>query len=315
MRGWRGAELDQLNPYRDGFAVVLISTPALAGTATQAVQQAGGRVMRSIDWPAVAEEIGRQAGRPLLLIDTHGAPATAMEVALARIDAVATALDLPIVVSLSTQDIDLVAAMLLGPRVAMLCDASELELVAALAVAGATNSGATMVHSHFHEGESERLRQLNAEVARIAEVLARLSTGDEEERRGGGVSDRHQSFHVAATRPQPGDAELIRRMIRARRLRDGFFGAGLFEEPAWDMLLDLYAAHLEGTRVSVSSLCIAAAVAPTTALRWIGKMTEAGLFTRQPDPVDRRRAFMVLTERALEGMRAYLAAVRRLGTT
>ncbi|WP_440207381.1 hypothetical protein, partial [Campylobacter coli] len=81
-----------------------------------------------------------------MLIDTHGAPATAMEVALARIDAVATALDLPIVVSLSTQDIDLVAAMLLGPRVAMLCDASELELVAALAVAGATNSGATMVH-------------------------------------------------------------------------------------------------------------------------------------------------------------------------
>lgn len=69
------------------------------------------------------------------------------------------------------------------------------------------------------------------------------------------------------------------------------------------MLLDLYAAHLEGTQVSVSSLCIAAAVAPTTALRWIGKMTEAGLFTRQPDPVDRRRAFMVLTERALEGMR------------
>lgn len=106
MRGWRGAELDQLNPYRDGFAVVLISTPALAGAATQAVQQAGGRVMRSIDWPAVAEEIGRQAGRPLLLIDTHGAPATAMEVALARIDAVATALDLPIVVSLSTRDID-----------------------------------------------------------------------------------------------------------------------------------------------------------------------------------------------------------------
>ena len=96
MRGWRGAELDQLNPYRDGFAVVLISTPALAGAATQAVQQAGGRVMRSIDWPAFAEEIGRQAGRPLLLIDTHGAPATAMEVALARIDAVATALDLPI---------------------------------------------------------------------------------------------------------------------------------------------------------------------------------------------------------------------------
>ena len=28
MRGWRGAELDQLNPYRDGFAVGLSSRPA-----------------------------------------------------------------------------------------------------------------------------------------------------------------------------------------------------------------------------------------------------------------------------------------------
>ena len=58
------------------------------------------------------------------------------------------------------------------------------------------------------------------------------------------------------------------------------------------MLLDLYAAELEGAQVSVSSLCIAAAVAPTTALRWIGRMTEAGLFVRQPDPFDRRRAFL-----------------------
>ncbi|MFE8585099.1 winged helix DNA-binding protein [Sphingomonas sp. NCPPB 2930] len=304
--------MEQLDPYGDGFPVVVISAPALSGAAGQAVRQAGGRVMRAIDWPAVAEEIGRQAGRPLLMIDTHGAEALAMEVALARIDAVATALDLPVLVSLPTADIDLVAAMLLGPRVVMLCDASELELVAALAVAGATNGGASMLHGHVHEGESERLRQLNAEVARIAEVLARLSVQGEEEGRGG-VGDRHQSFHAATARAQPGDAEIVRRMIRARRLRDGLFGEGLFEEPAWDMLLDLYAAHLEGHRVSVSSLCIAAAVAPTTALRWIGKMTEAGLFARQPDPADRRRAFMVLTDRALEGMRAYLAALRRLG--
>ncbi len=134
----------------------------------------------------------------------------------------------------------------------------------------------------------------------------------EEEERNGSLNDRHQSFHAAPTRAQPGDAALVRRMIRARRLRDGFFGRALFEEPAWDMLLDLYAAHLENTRVSVSSLCIAAAVAPTTALRWIGKMSEAGLFARQPDPNDRRRAFMVLTDRALEGMRGYLGALRRL---
>jgi hypothetical protein len=303
--------MDGQDLYGTGFAVVVIGAPALARAAGDLVRQAGGRVLRHVAWPAVAEEIGQQAGRPLLLVDTHGAEAATIEIALARIDAVATALDLPIVVSMATGDIDLVAAMLLGPRVAMLCDASPLELVAALAVAGASNGGATMLHAYVREGESERLRKLNAEVARIAEALAKLSVQEDEDRRGG-VGDRHQSFHAAPPPPQPGDAELVRRMIRARRLRDGLFEGGLFEEPAWDMLLDLYAAHLEGGQVSVSSLCIAAAVAPTTALRWIGKMTEAGLFARQPDPVDRRRAFMVLTERALEGMRGYLNALRRL---
>ena len=103
----------------------------------------------------------------------------------------------------------------------------------------------------------------------------------------------------------------IRRAIRARRLRDQFFGGGLFEDPAWDMLLDLFAAELEGNRVSVSSLCIAAGVAPTTALRWIARMTDMGLFVRHPDPVDRRRAFMTLSPRASEAMRAYLVAARK----
>ncbi|WP_230482759.1 hypothetical protein [Sphingomonas sp. Leaf21] len=305
--------MDGQELYGDGFGVVVIGAPALAVAARDAVHQAGGRVLRTIAWASVADEIGLQAGRPLLLVDTHGAEPAMMEIALARIDAVATALDLPIVVSLTTAEIDLVAAMLLGPKVEMLCDASQTELIAALAVAGVSNSAAAMLHAHFREGESERLRRLNAEVARIAEALARLSVQEEENRRGG-VGDRHQSFHGAPARSHPGDADLVRRMIRARRQRDGFFGTGLFEEPAWDMLLDLYAAHLEETRVSVSSLCIAAAVAPTTALRWIGKMTEAGLFARQPDPVDRRRAFMVLTQPALEAMRGYLDAVRRLGT-
>ena len=303
--------MDEQDIYDTGFAVVVIGAPALAQATADLVRQAGGRVLRHVTWCAVATEIGQQAARPLLLVDTHGADPATMEIALARIDAVATALDLPIVVSMVTGDIDLVAAMLLGPRVAMLCDATALELVAALAVAGAAHGGATLLHAHVREGESERLRKLNAEVARIAEALARLSVQDDEDGRGG-VGDRRQNFHAAPPRAQPGDAELVRRMIRARRLRDGFFEGGLFEEPAWDMLLDLYAAHLEGVRVSVSSLCIAAAVAPTTALRWIGKMTEAGLFARQPDPLDRRRAFMVLTERAMEGMRGYMHALRRL---
>ena len=73
------------------------------------------------------------------------------------------------------------------------------------------------------------------------------------------------------------------------------------------MLLDLTAARAEHSRVSVTSLCIASGVPPTTALRWIGQMTEIGLFERVEDDTDRRRAFIALTEKAADGMARYFA--------
>src|SRR3546814_15893799 len=75
----------------------------------------------------------------------------------------------------------------------------------------------------------------------------------------------------------------VRALIRARRMRDQFFRSELFADPAWDMLLDLMAARLEHKRVSVSSLCIAAAVPVTTALRWIKSLTDEGRFVRRAD--------------------------------
>ena len=53
--------------------------------------------------------------------------------------------------------------------------------------------------------------------------------------------------------------------------------------------------------------------APSAALRWIARLTEAGFFERRPDPFDRRRAFMSLTERGLDAMRRYVAMARALG--
>ena len=103
----------------------------------------------------------------------------------------------------------------------------------------------------------------------------------------------------------------MRRIIRQRQLRARFFDGDLFGDPAWDMLLDLTAARAEHTRVSVTSLCIASGVPPTTALRWIGQMTEAGLFQRVEDEADRRRAFVALTDKASDAMARYFA---ELGT-
>ena len=90
-------------------------------------------------------------------------------------------------------------------------------------------------------------------------------------------------------------------------MRAKFFDSELFADPAWDMLLDLTAARVERTRVSGTSLCIASGGPPTTALRWITQLVDAGLLERQQDEVERRRAFIALTDKAAEAMARYFA--------
>ncbi|WP_133365598.1 winged helix DNA-binding protein [Qipengyuania sediminis] len=101
------------------------------------------------------------------------------------------------------------------------------------------------------------------------------------------------------------DPRLVKQIIRQRRLRARYFEPELFADPAWDILLDLTAARAEHRRVSVTSLCIAAAVPATTALRWITQMTEMGLLLREQDPEDRRRAFIVLADPVADAMARY----------
>jgi DNA-binding MarR family transcriptional regulator len=64
--------------------------------------------------------------------------------------------------------------------------------------------------------------------------------------------------------------------------------------------------------VPVSSLCIAAAVPATTALRWIKTMTDVGLFKRRADPHDGRRVFVELSHGASESMRRYFGEVGKV---
>jgi DNA-binding MarR family transcriptional regulator len=97
----------------------------------------------------------------------------------------------------------------------------------------------------------------------------------------------------------------IRAVLRARQLRNRHFPEGLFADPAWDMLLDLYAARLQQMPVSVSSLALASGVPPATAYRWMDVMLRHDLIERIPDSADKRRVFVHLTDAGAERMRAY----------
>ncbi len=92
----------------------------------------------------------------------------------------------------------------------------------------------------------------------------------------------------------------------ARRQRDALFEPGLFAEPAWDMLLDLYVHHHRRRPVSIQSLCIAAAVPQTTAIRWIRHLADIGLVARQRSDRDNRVVHIVLTARGIGHLERYL---------
>lgn len=109
-------------------------------------------------------------------------------------------------------------------------------------------------------------------------------------------------------------AQELRAIIKARRARSDYFDADMFADPAWDILLDLMLARIEGSTESISSLCIAAAVPMTTAMRWIRELIARGVLIRWPDPDDGRRNFVALSEQAAKQMTAYLQAMPAVRT-
>ena len=205
------------------------------------------------------------------------------------------------IVSATGELMDPLVARLGDTDVELIIDANDAERSAALAVALAGRSAVARLSDIAADKNAARLRQLSEEVSRIASTLARLSTGPS----------------VAAQRPvqapdaeaPPVSADMIRSVIRARRLRARYFSEELFADPAWDMLLDLLQAEIAHLRVPVSSLCIAAAVPATTALRWLKTMVKEGLFVRRADPHDGRRVFVELAPDTSNALRRYFGEV------
>jgi DNA-binding transcriptional ArsR family regulator len=144
---------------------------------------------------------------------------------------------------------------------------------------------------------ARRLRALSEEAAQLASSLAAQPAPHDAPRE---------------RRRQPSPEEALRLLVDLRRARFRHFPDAPFADPAWDMLLDLAAARLAGQKVSVSALCMSADLPPTTALRWVNALADAGLVLRVADRVDRRRVLVEMTPQGEQRMDAYLRGVRRL---
>lgn len=87
--------------------------------------------------------------------------------------------------------------------------------------------------------------------------------------------------------------------------RNALFDSNLFSDPAWDILLELYALHVEQRRACVSGLYAASAVPASTALRWLAKLEQDNLVVRIEDRFDARRSWVELTTEGRERMRRF----------
>jgi len=101
-------------------------------------------------------------------------------------------------------------------------------------------------------------------------------------------------------------ALFIKTYLRARRDREWQFPRGLFSDPAWDILLDLYVAQSEDRQVSLWNACQAAAVPETSGMRWLRILESRHLVKREEEMTDQDREWVSLTRDAVAGLNRWL---------
>ena len=146
-------------------------------------------------------------------------------------------------------------------------------------------------------GAIRRLRdELLEEVARLERCLheARLTLEPE-------------PLAQAGSEPLLINESKVRRLLAARRIRERQLGEDLFADPAWDLLLEGFAADLGRRRVTVSELCQASNVPASVALRWLRKLEQDGWFIR-PDSGDECETIELTAEGSVR-LRRYFEVV------
>ncbi len=281
--------------------LIAASSDAARARAVRTIESTGARIADQVTVADARDRIERQVSASAVWLELDEDCGGPMDELLAHVNRDVANGRYAAVVSASSALLDPVTAQLGDGAVEFIVDADDAERAAALAIATSRLGVPLRLSDVAADRNAERLRQLSDEVSRIASTLARLSTGPS-------PIPRPVEATPAADLP-PLSSETIRAVIRARRLRSRYFPEELFADPAWDMLLDLLQAEISQLRVPVSSLCIAAAVPATTALRWLKTLVQQGLFVRRADPHDGRRVFVELAPDTSNALRRYFADV------
>ena len=119
------------------------------------------------------------------------------------------------------------------------------------------------------------------------------------------------AVHSIETAPVQSFERLAEIEYRRRRVRAKAFGGYNFDrEPAWDILLDLFAKSIAQSHHATSSVCIASCVPTTTALRHIDVLEREGLIQASRSKEDRRVRSICLSEKGRRCSRRYFSMIQ-----
>lgn len=276
--------------------LIFADSPEAFAFASERVAAGGGRIAARLPVDQAADRLDRQVAVDLVIVDVVSDRGLELDRLLERIESGAAAGRFAAIVIIAPDLIDIASARIGHDAVSLL--AARDDAAFDMAMAERLRENEPQLHDKSEDERGSPLQQILEDLARFERDPDVLPLSEEEV----SLEAARDIDEASAV-----EASWIREMIRARRLRDELFGPGLFADPAWDILLDLTAARIEGRSVAVSSLCIAAAVPATTALRWIKQLTETGLLRRVADPDDGRRIFIELSDAAARRMMVYFA--------
>lgn len=278
-----------------------------------AARAAGHRVLDMVPIHDAASQMSALVAFDAVILRCSGHE-PGLDTLLSHLDAAAEDGRIALIIITDLAGLDPVHALIRSHAALILCEPEPADIAAALLSLDERVSGDDFLHDIGKDTETDRFDRLSDQLFRLNSMIETLVQDKTPDDIYAGPWDYSRAAVKSPGRAYYADMEpvsnpardvsgqQVRALLRARRLRDQLIAPELFADPAWDIMLDLLAARLENTRVSVSSLCIAAAVPPTTALRWIRQLTDRGMLVRQADPRDGRRIFIALSDSGSEAV-------------
>ena len=97
----------------------------------------------------------------------------------------------------------------------------------------------------------------------------------------------------------------ILEIIQARAARTAFLNVDIFHDPAWEILLALYAANLGCRSITIGSLSLVSRVPASTAIRYLKCLGKEGLLLQEGEDQNDELASVQLSKKGVAAMESY----------